>query len=127
MIVILHLVLMVLAALLLFAAAVVANRKAGHRWLKIHKLFALSGFASACAAAVVMVVFKSVHHYPHIASFHAVVGLVALIFLALTLVVGLLLVKGVKPLRQVHRWGGRIAVPLVAASAVIGILRLFSI
>jgi len=117
-----HLSFMTLASAFVVTATVVARRKK-KSWLKFHRLLAVSGVTLALAAAVAMIVFKTVKHYPHFASPHALLGLFAVVLFIAVPAGGILSAQGFSNLRVYHRWGGRAAAVLAITAAASGILR----
>jgi hypothetical protein len=120
-----HIGCMILAALLFLAGVSIARRKVGRGWLKAHKLITIVALASALAAAAVMFMFKLKEGYPHFSTFHSIAGLVCLILMLMMPLAGLLLLRGFRWLRPVHRRAGHILLFLILIAGILGFLSIF--
>lgn len=111
----------------LSASAAIVKKRGGYEHTKLHGN--LMGLAMVLAAFGWYVIYsnKQLLGKPHLTSWHAAIGLVALVAYAALFVVGLL---GLHPdigfkktdrfLRWTHKWGGRLAVGVGWISAVVG-------
>lgn len=117
-----HAGLMILAALLFLAAVSVARRKVGRGWLRFHKLVTVLAAVCAFAAAAVMAVFKQGAGIPHFSSPHSLVGLLTLVLIALLPVGGMLMLKGVRAIRPVHRRAGHIMLFVILIAGILGVM-----
>ncbi|MFH0919192.1 MAG: hypothetical protein V1913_02430 [Fibrobacterota bacterium] len=121
-----HFILMAVAAIAVVAAAIIARKK-GPNWFPRHRAFALAGSLCALVAFGCVVYVKRANQYPHFKSPHAVAGLVSIILLVVTPILGVLLTQGRETLRGSHRLFGRITSLAILLTAVMGALRLLQI
>jgi hypothetical protein len=122
----LHIVLMALAAVLILTAAGLARGKK-ENWFPRHRILALLGTLSALLAFTSIFISKTTAGYSHFKSLHALAGALGLVLLVVTPIVGMLLASGKSGLRPLHRMLGRITSFIVLFAALIGILRLLRI
>ncbi|HQO03018.1 MAG TPA: hypothetical protein PLI62_12160 [Spirochaetota bacterium] len=125
--VILHMSIMGLALCFIIVAVVLVKRKTGSQWVKKHRSRAITGGALAVSGVVTIAVFKSIKGFPHLASPHAVAGLVTVITVLAALALGTMLMSGNAGLRLIHRIAGWTALVLFVITAVSGILRLMAL
>jgi hypothetical protein len=118
-----HIGLMAIAAVLIGVGATIAHGR-NQNWLKRHKIFVLSGVISALAGFFVMFVFKMVTQFPHFQSLHAIAGIIGVLFLIVTPIIGFNIAHGPKFFRPMHRLLGRITGIVVLLAAIMGIFRL---
>ena len=117
-----HAGLMILAALFFLAAVSVARRKVGQGWLRFHKAVTVIAAACAFAAAVVMFSFKQAQGYGHFSSVHSLVGLGGIILILLLPLAGVLMLRGFRGLRPVHRRAGHIMLFVLLIAGILGVM-----
>jgi uncharacterized membrane protein YozB (DUF420 family) len=115
------------AAVIFIISAVVAARRKKQGWLNRHRALAITGAISAGAAFALIFISKTVMHYPHFHSPHAVAGAVTLALLIMTPVSGALVVSGKNSLRTAHRILGRTTSLALVLTALSGIFRMVQI
>lgn len=125
--VVLHLSIMGLALLFTARAVMIAKRKDGPLWMKMHRSRAIIAGALAVSGVAVIAVFKTLKGFPHFKSPHAMGGMVTVIVVLSTLALGAFLVQGTQGLRRVHRFAGWAAIALVCISVLFGVLRLMEL
>jgi hypothetical protein len=125
--VILHLSIMGFALCFIAVAVVLVNRKSGSLWMKKHRSRAITGGALAVSGVVTIAVFKTIKGFPHLASSHAVAGLVTVIIVLAALALGTMLMRGNAGLRLGHRITGWAALVFFVIAAVSGVLRLMAL
>ncbi len=118
----LHVFFMAATLIIVISAATIAHRKK-QGWFVLHRKMALSGVVTALAGFAAEFIFKSVLHYPHFQSPHALGGLITLALLIITPAAGLLIAKDPKNIRPIHITMGRITSVAVIATALMGIVR----
>jgi hypothetical protein len=118
----LHVFFMAATLIIVISAATIAHRKK-QGWFVLHRKMALSGVVTALAGFAAEFIFKSVMHYPHFQSPHALGGLITLALLIITPAAGLLIAKDPKNIRPIHITMGRITSVAVIATALMGIVR----
>lgn len=118
----LHVFFMAATLIIVISAATIAHRKK-QGWFVLHRKMALSGVVTALAGFAAEFIFKSVLHYPHFQSPHALGGLITLALLIITPAAGLLIAKDPKNIRPIHITMGRTTSVAVIATALMGIVR----
>ena len=124
---ILHILLMLLAAVLMITAIITAHNKTAPSWFKIHRILAMLGVVSAFTGGAIMFFHKMELGYPHFRSPHALIGLLGIILLIITPVIGNIMIAGHPYLRPVHRVLGRITAGVVLLAVLAGALSLLKI
>ena len=117
-----HAGLMILAALLFLAAVSVARRKVGRGWLRFHKMVTVLAAVCAFTAAVVMFTFKQAQGYGHFTSVHSLVGLGGIILILLLPFAGVLMLRGFRRLRPVHRRVGHVLLFVILVAGILGVM-----
>ena len=118
-----HIGVMALSVVLIGIAVTIAQGRK-QNWFKRHKAFALFGVVSGLAGFIVMFVFKMSTQYPHFQSLHAIGGIIGVLLLIVTPIIGANIPHGPKFFRPTHRALGRITGIVVLLTAVLGIFRL---
>jgi hypothetical protein len=118
----LHVLFMAATLIIVISAATTAHRKK-QGWFVLHRKLAFSGVVTALVAATAEFTFKTVLHYPHFQSPHAIGGLITLALLIITASTGVLIAKNPKNLRPIHITLGRITSIAVIFTALMGIVR----
>ena len=103
------------------AAAIARGKKAG--WFVRHRTMALLGVLSALIAFTAELTFKSVLHYPHLRSPHAIAGAITLVLLLVTSALGSLIASNPAAYRRFHRALGKITSAAVVITGLMGIAR----
>ena len=123
MVLYIHAGLLILAGLLFLAGVSVARRKTGRGWLRFHKAVSVLALMLMIAAVAVMFAFKQKSGYPHFSSVHSVIGLAGLVIAFLLPAAGLMMLKGVRVLRPVHRRTGHVLLFVILIAIILGVLR----
>ncbi len=125
MLIVLHLSLMIAAALCLIAGVGMAmfGRKKKF-WLKWHKAFNTAGFCLLTAGAAMAVANVATSGGHHLAVPHQWAGLAAFILTAVTLALGFHSFKAAnKPaIRAAHRWAGRLSGIVILCALILGLV-----
>ena len=123
-----HAVLMGIAFVLMFTAMGIARYQKKKRWwYTLHKRLNLIGAVAAVIAMVIAVIMVSLSHGVHIASLHALLGLLTFILVIATPIIGFgIRSQKVKPkfkkqVRIVHHWLGRITLLSMAVTIFFGL------
>lgn len=125
MLIVLHMSLMITAALCLVAGVSMAmfGRKK-KTWLKLHKTFNEAGFCILLAGATMAFanVVRSAGH--HLAGPHQWIGLATVIMCGLTLFLGFYSFKAANkpPVRAAHRWSGRLSMFGILAALILSLI-----
>ncbi len=94
-------------------------------WLKTHRRLGTGGGIGALVALVIATIMVSVSHGYHLSSSHSIVGLITIVFIIITPLIGSRMLKpkasGKKVLRVIHRWIGRITLVLMAVTVLFGL------
>jgi hypothetical protein len=117
-----HVIFMAATLIIVISAAAIAYRKK-QGWFMLHRKVALTGVVTAQIAAAAEITFKTVLHYPHFQSPHAIGGLITVVLLIITPITGVLIAKNPKKLRPIHKTLGRITSVVLIATAIMGIVR----
>jgi uncharacterized membrane protein YozB (DUF420 family) len=123
----LHVLLMLLAAILMITAIIIAHKKKTPSWFKMHRILAVLGVASALTGGAIMFFHKMAMGYPHFKSIHALLGLLSIILLVITPVIGNIMIAGYPKLRPAHRILGRITAAAVLLAVFAGVMSLLKI
>ena len=121
-----HLALMSLSFVLLLAGMTVSLFfKKKRWWLKVHRRLQWIGGMSGIAGLATAVYMVSVSTGVHFRLLHSIAGLVGIVLIVTSLILGLAIFKvktqKKKGFRTVHRWTGRIVLALIAAVIVMGL------
>lgn len=122
-----HALFMIIGLIVLLYAASISMKKKTNQWLKKHRTSALSGIAAIIIGLIIMIVFKESQGYPHLASPHAIGGLVTVIAVLITPILGYLITKGKQNVKLIHKPLGKITIILVAITIIFGFIRLLTI
>jgi uncharacterized membrane protein len=122
-----HALFMFIGLVVLLYAASISMKKKTNQWLKKHRMFALSGVTSVITGLIIMILFKESQGYPHLASPHAIGGLVTVIAVVITPILGYLITKGIQKVKPIHKLSGRLTIILVAITIIFGFIRLLEI
>jgi len=125
--IILHVLLMLLAAVLIVTAIITAHNKKTPSWFKNHRILAILGVISALIGGTIMFFHKMELGYPHFKSPHALLGVLGILLLIITPALGAFMLAGRPKLRPVHRVLGRITAGVVLIAASAGALSLLRI
>jgi hypothetical protein len=117
-----HVVFMAATLIIVIYASTIAYRKK-QGWFVLHRKMALSGVVTALIAATAEITLKTVMHYPHFQSPHAIGGLITVTLLIITPLTGVLIAKAPAKLRPIHITLGRVTLIAVIATALMGIAR----
>jgi hypothetical protein len=118
----LHIFFMATAVILTVTTAIIARGKRTG-WFVLHRRIAFLGVLSALIAFIAEFTFKTVMHYPHIKSPHSLAGVITIVLLVMTPIVGSLIASNPKSYREIHRILGKITSVAVVITAFIGIAR----
>jgi hypothetical protein len=118
----LHILFMATAVILVISAATIARKKKTG-WFVRHRRIASIGVLSALVAFIAEFIFKTVMHYPHIKSPHAIAGVISLVLLITTPTLGSLIAMNPKSYRGTHRIFGKSTSVAVVLTAFMGIAR----
>lgn len=125
MLIVLHLSLMIAAALCFTVGVGMAmfGRKKKF-WLKWHKAFNTAGFCLLAAGAATAFANVATSGGHHLAGPHQFAGLTAFIFTAIALSLGFYTFKAAnKPaVRAAHRWTGRLSGLVILCSLILGLV-----
>lgn len=124
---VLHALSMLTGFVLLFYAARISSKKKTNLWLKKHRITAISGVLSVITGLLIMVLFKESQGYPHLKSPHAIGGLVTVIAVLTTPILGYLITKGKQNVKKFHTLLAKITLILVAITIIFGFIRLWEI
>jgi uncharacterized membrane protein len=122
-----HALFMIIGLIVLVYAASISMKKKTNQWLQKHRLFALSGVTSVIIGLISMIIFKESQGYPHLASPHAIGGMVTVIAVLTTPILGYLITKGKQKVKPIHKLLGKITIILVAITIIFGFIRLLEI
>jgi len=122
-----HALFMIIGLIVLLYAASISMKKKNNQWLQKHRLFALTGIASVIIGLIIMILFKESQGYPHLASPHAIAGMVTVIVALTTPIMGYLITKGKQKVKPIHKLLGKITIILVAITIIFGFIRLLEI
>ena len=122
----LHILFMATAVILVISAAAIARKKKTG-WFVLHRRIASLGLLSALIAFSAEFIFKTVMHYPHIKSPHAIAGVILLVLLITTSTLGSLIASNPKSYRETHRVFGKITSVAVVVTAFMGIARIIQL
>lgn len=122
----LHILFMAIAVILVITAAIIARKKKTD-WFVRHRRIASLGVLLALLAFFAEFIFKTVMHYPHIKSPHAIAGVISLMLLVITLTLGSLIASKPKSYREIHRAFGKITSLAIVLTAFMGIARFIQI
>lgn len=103
------------------AVIVVRRKKAG--WFALHRKTASLGVLSALIAFMAEFTFKTAMHYPHIKSPHAIAGLVTLILMVITPIIGSQIASNPDKYRPKHKILGKVTLAAVIITALMGMAR----
>jgi uncharacterized membrane protein YjfL (UPF0719 family) len=116
-----HVVLLSLAVISLAIAVIFARLKRSG-WLAWHRLIAAAGVILGVSGVLTKAIAKHLNGWPHFVTPHSRAGLTAVLLMLTAPVLGVLLLKGRKKLRHVHRAVGGAAILASIAAAVLGVL-----
>lgn len=123
-----HAVLMGIAFVLMLTAMIVARyQKKKPWWYPVHKRLNLIGAGAAVIGIMIAVLMVSLSHGVHLASLHALLGLLTFILVIATPLIGFgIRSRRVKPkfkkqVRIVHHWLGRITLLSMALTIFLGL------
>jgi hypothetical protein len=120
--ILMHIVLMVLGVIVLLGAAFVGKTDKGGKKLSTHKLLGGIGILAVLAGGIGLIVTKA--YIPTLLHFY--VALLAIVFLLLTPIIGLLYLKAVPAkkagLRRTHRFDAMVFFGLAALQIILGII-----
>ncbi len=122
-----HALAMVIGLVLLLNAASISTKKKTNQWLQKHRITAILGVLSVITGAVTMIVFKESQGYPHLKSPHAIGGLVTVIAVVTTPILGYLITRGKQNVKKYHTSLAKITLILVAITIILGFIRLWEI
>ena len=121
-----HAVLMGLSFLAMLTGMFISRYGKGKKWwLKTHRGLGTGGGIGAVIALVIATIMVSVSHGYHLSSPHSIIGLITIVLIILTPLIGSRMLKpkasGKKVLRVVHRWIGRVTLVMMAATILFGL------
>mgnify|MGYP000870716596 FL=1 len=124
MLILLHMTLMIAAALCLIAGvglAMIGRKK--KNWIKLHRAFNTTGTACALIGAIMAFASVAASGGDHLAGLHQRFGLTAVLLTGLTLLMGYYSFQARHKImvRNVHRWSGRIALIVLLAALYLGL------
>jgi hypothetical protein len=122
-----HVILMSLSFLLMLTGMFIAkSRKRFRGWLKLHRPMGIVGAITGAAGVVLAGIMVSFRSGVHLRVPHASLGLVTIIVIIATPILGqafLKLKKGKQALRTIHRWIGRLSLTLMLAVIILGLFQ----
>jgi hypothetical protein len=122
-----HVVLMSLSFLLMVAGMFVAkSRKKFRGWLKVHRPMGVVGAVTGAAGVILAGIMVSLRSGVHLRVTHASLGLVTIIVIIATPIIGQAFLKlktGKTVLRTTHRWIGRLSLTLMLAVIILGLFQ----
>lgn len=123
----LHSIFMILGFVLLLFAVRISSKKKNNLWLKKHRVTAIFGVLSVITGLLIMVVFKESQGYPHLKSPHSIGGLVTVIAVLTTPILGYLITRGKQNDKKIHKLSGKITLILVGITIISGFVRVWQI
>ena len=120
-----HFFFMVLMIVFLIIGIIKVRQK-GANWLLAHRGIVLAGVLSGIVAFLFMFIAKVIHGYPHFASNHSKGGLVSLILLLITPVLGTMLMKQKLKTKLIHQIFGYFTLAFCCLAAVFGVIMVLS-
>ena len=124
MLIIAHLSLMIISFLCLAAGISIAMfGRRQKNWLKLHKLFNSAGLIGILSGALMAVTHVILSGEPHLAGWHQLTGLTAIILCGLTFYLGLYSFKAANKarVRTIHRLTGRASMIAIVAAIILGL------
>jgi len=119
-----HAFLMSTGFILLASGFVVMRFHKTSHWFKSHMYLQSVGGTLAIAGLITSITMVSISGAPHIRYTHDLLGMVTVIMIISTLMIGFLLTrtfKGRPGIRTTHRWLGGISIALVAVNILLGV------
>ena len=119
-----HAFLMSAGFILLISGFVVMRFHKTSNWYKSHLILESAGGILAIAGLFVSITMVTLSGAPHLRYTHDLLGMVTIILISCTLLLGYLmnrLFRSRSGVRTVHRWLGRISIALVAVNILLGI------
>ena len=119
-----HAFLMSAGFILLLSGFVVMRFHRTSHWYKSHMILESAGGTLTIAGLFVSITMVSLSGSPHLRYTHDLLGMVTIILIMGTLLIGFLMnrsFKGKAGVRTTHRWLGRISIALVAVNILLGI------
>ena len=119
-----HAFLMSAGFILLLSGFVVMRFHKTSHWYKSHRLLESAGGTLAIAGLFVSITMVSLSGAPHLRYIHDLLGMITIILIISTLIIGFLLnrtFKGRPGIRTTHRWLGGISIAFVAVNIFLGI------
>lgn len=111
--------LFMLSMLIILSSAIVIARKKKDGWFQKHRILGIAGAVCGLAGFSWMAVFKTVNGYHHLKSTHAICGFITITLMAITPIIGYLVVnKGKENFRAVHKKIGYATVVLGLIAAL---------
>lgn len=124
MLIIAHLSLMIISFLCLAAGVSIAIfGRRQQNWLKLHKIFNSAGLIGILSGAVMAVTHVILSGETHLAGWHPLAGLTAIILCGLTFYLGFYSFKAANKarVRTVHRLTGRASIIAIVATLILGL------
>ena len=125
MLILIHMLLMITAAICLMAGITTAMflRKKSY-WLKMHKRLNSTGFFFLLAGGIMSFSNIFTNDGTHFSGLHQLIGLSAIILTSVTLLFGFYSFKAANKVtvRAAHRWMGRVSFLLILAALIIGLI-----
>jgi len=122
-----HVILMSLSFVLMVTGMFIArSRKKIRWWLKVHRPMGIVGAVTGVAGLVIASIMVASRSAVHLRVLHAWLGLITIIAIAATPIIGqafLKLKKDKKILRTTHRWMGRVSLALMLAVIILGLFQ----
>lgn len=117
-----HMLCMITAVILIMTAVMIVRRKKAG-WFVLHRKMASMGALSALIGFIAEFSFKTIKHYPHIQSPHAIAGIVTLTLVIITPIIGAQIASKPEQFKKTHQLLGKITAVAVALTALMGIAR----
>jgi len=125
MLILIHMLLMITAAICLMAGITTAIflRKKSY-WLKTHKNLNSVGFFLLLAGGIMAFANILINDGTHFNGLHQLIGLGALILTFITLLLGFYSFKAINKIavRAAHRWLGRVSFLLILTALILGLM-----
>ena len=119
-----HAFLMSTGFILLVSGFMVMRFHKTSHWFKSHMYLQSAGGTLAIAGLVTSITMVSISGAPHFRYSHDILGMVTIILIMSTLLIGYLMnrtFEGKPGIRTIHRWLGGISISLVAVNILLGI------
>ncbi|MBF0206245.1 MAG: hypothetical protein HQK53_05090 [Oligoflexia bacterium] len=122
-----HGILMLVATFVIIWSVIIVRKKNRPDWLKLHSQLVTLGICIVIISCCIIFYVKQQNSYPHLASIHAIVGIIAVTFLLINYAVGVFVVTKVMARKLIHHLSGKITTAIIIITAFTGIFRFLQI